>query len=69
MRGRGLIKLNVFVVEKIKKSGAIILGKTNTSEFGAIGTCENNLGPPCKNPWDTTKTSGGSSGGTGDSQL
>ena len=28
------------MVEKIKKSGAIILGKTNTSEFGAIGTCE-----------------------------
>tara|TARA_Y100000590_G_scaffold70995_1_gene77905 strand:- start:7463 stop:8878 length:1416 start_codon:yes stop_codon:yes gene_type:complete len=52
------------MVEKIKKSGAIILGKTNTSEFGAIGTCENNLGPPCKNPWDTTKTSGGSSGGS-----
>jgi len=52
------------MVEKIKNSGAIILGKTNTSEFGAIGTCENKLGDPCKNPWDVTKTSGGSSGGS-----
>ena len=53
------------VVERIRKSGAIILGKTNTPEFGVSGTTENRLGDDCRNPWDTTRTTGGSSGGAG----
>ena len=53
------------VVERVKKSGAIILGKTNTPEFGMRGTTENRLSDPCLNPWDTTRTPGGSSGGAG----
>ena len=51
------------VVERVKAAGAIILGKTNTPEFGLSGTTENQLDEPCRNPWDTTRTPGGSSGG------
>ena len=46
-------------------AGAIILGKTNTSEFGHSATTENLLGDHCRNPWDIDRTSGGSSGGAG----
>ena len=53
------------VVERVKNEGAIILGKTNTPEFGQSGTTENRLGDACRNPWDTSRTSGGSSGGAG----
>ena len=51
------------VVERVRQAGAIILGKTNTPEFGQSGTTENRLGGPCRNPWDTERTPGGSSGG------
>jgi aspartyl-tRNA(Asn)/glutamyl-tRNA(Gln) amidotransferase subunit A len=51
------------VVERVKAAGAIILGKTNTPEFGQSGTTENKLGEPCRNPWNTERTPGGSSGG------
>ena len=50
-------------VERVRESGAIILGKTNTPEFGMRGTTENRLGDACRNPWDTARTPGGSSGG------
>ena len=53
------------VVERVRKSGAIILGKTNTPEFGLLGRTENRLGEDCRNPWNTERTSGGSSGGAG----
>ncbi|MFQ5934110.1 MAG: amidase, partial [Dehalococcoidia bacterium] len=53
------------VVERIRGAGAIILGKTNTPEFGLSGSTENRLGDPCRNPWNTERTSGGSSGGAG----
>ena len=49
--------------QRIKAAGAVIVGKTNTPEFGASGTTENRLGEPCRNPWDTERTPGGSSGG------
>ncbi len=51
------------VVERVRQSGAIILGKTNTPEFGQSGTTENLLGDACRNPWNTERTPGGSSGG------
>ena len=50
---------------RIKAGGAVIVGKTNTSEFGHIGTNENRLGDACRNPWNTECTSGASSGGAG----
>ena len=51
------------VVERVKDAGVIVLGKTNVPEFGMVGTCENRLGEPGRNPWDTDRTPGGSSGG------
>ena len=53
------------VVERTKAAGGIILGKTNTPEFGTSGTTENRLGDDCRNPWNTERVSGGSSGGAG----
>ena len=55
--------MDSIVVERVKASGAIILGKTNTPEFGQSGTTESKLGEPCRNPWNTERTPGGSSGG------
>ena len=51
------------VAEKLLSAGAIILGKTNTPEFGLLGANENKLGDSCRNPWNPERTSGGSSGG------
>ena len=53
------------IVERLKKAGSIVLGKTNTPEFGESTSTENRLGDDCRNPWDPTRTSGGSSGGSG----
>ena len=53
------------VVERVRASGAVILGKTNTPEFGLLGHTQNLLGDHCRNPWNTERTSGGSSGGAG----
>ena len=55
--------LDSIVVERVRQAGAIILGKTNTPEFGLLGVTSNLLGEHCRNPWNITKTSGGSSGG------
>ena len=52
-------------VRRMKEAGMIILGKTNTPEFGMSGTTENKLGNDCRNPWNPERVSGGSSGGTG----
>lgn len=51
------------VVARLRKAGAVFTGKTNTAEFGQSATTDNLLGPDTANPWDTTRTSGGSSGG------
>ena len=55
--------IDSIVVERVKAAGAVILGKTNTPEFGQSGTTENLLGDPCRNPWNPDYTPGGSSGG------
>lgn len=52
------------VVERLLDAGAIIVGKTNTPEFGWKGATDNRFGPPCANPWDVERTPGGSSGGS-----
>ena len=51
------------VVRNIKDAGFVILGKTNTPEFGTIAQTESELNGACLNPWDTARTPGGSSGG------
>src|SRR5579864_6218335 len=51
------------VVERIRRAGAIIIGKTNTPEFGAGSQTFNKVFGVTLNPYDSTKTCGGSSGG------
>ncbi len=46
------------------RGGAVLLGKTNSSLMGFRGTCDNYLFGPTRNPFDLTKNSGGSSGGS-----
>lgn len=52
------------MVKRYKRAGLITLGKTNTPEFGLMGVTEPALFGPCRNPWNTAHTPGGSSGGT-----
>jgi amidase len=49
----------------LRAGGFVILGKTATSELGAMPVTEPDLHPPTRNPWDLERTSGGSSGGAG----
>lgn len=51
--------------ERMEEAGAIILGKTNSPVMGFRGTTDNPLFGPTSNPFDTTRNSGGSSGGSG----
>ncbi|TAN29121.1 MAG: amidase [Castellaniella sp.] len=53
------------VVARLRKAGALVLGKTNLSEFALTGVTRSSLGGQTKNPYDLTRTPGGSSGGTG----
>ena len=54
---------DAIVVERLKNAGAIVIGKTNTPESGWVATTNNPLFGPTRNPWNTDKTPGGSSGG------
>jgi amidase len=56
-------KHDAILVERIKKAGAVCVGKTNTPEFGAGSQTFNAVFGATKNPYDLTKTCGGSSGG------
>jgi amidase len=51
------------VVDRMRRAGAIIIGKTNTPEFGAGSQTFNKVFGATRNPYDLTKTCGGSSGG------
>ncbi|MBM4462416.1 MAG: amidase [Chloroflexi bacterium] len=52
------------LVVRLKRAGLVILGMTNTPEFGLRPTTEPRLFGPCHNPWDTARSPGGSSGGS-----
>src|SRR5579871_6343965 len=51
-------------VARVRRAGAIVIGKTNTPEFGYAGAGKNALFASTANPWDLTKTAGGSSAGS-----
>jgi amidase len=51
------------VVRRMKDAGFVVLGKSNTPEFGITAVTESELNGACRNPWDTGRTPGGSSGG------
>jgi aspartyl-tRNA(Asn)/glutamyl-tRNA(Gln) amidotransferase subunit A len=56
---------NSIAVDRLLAAGAIVLGKTNTPEFGLIDMTRNRLAPDCRNAWGQQYTAGGSSGGAG----
>jgi amidase len=53
------------IVQRLREAGAIVLGKTNVPEMTIWPFTESKTFGPTRNPWDTSRTPGGSSGGTG----
>jgi amidase len=51
------------LVTRLKRAGLVVVGKSNTSEFGILPTTEPHLFGACKNPWSLGHSTGGSSGG------
>lgn len=54
---------DALIVERIRDAGAVVIGKTNTPEFGAGSQTFNPVFGKTRNPWDSGRTCGGSSGG------
>jgi Asp-tRNA(Asn)/Glu-tRNA(Gln) amidotransferase A subunit family amidase len=61
--GQDVAAADSLPVKLLRAAGGVFIGKSNTAEFGQSATTDNLLGPECGNPWDTERTSGGSSGG------
>jgi amidase len=51
------------LVRRYRATGVVLVGKTNTPEFGIPGVTQSEMLGPCRNPWNTDHVSGGSSGG------
>jgi amidase len=55
---------SAYLVRRLRDAGFIVVGMTNMSEFGILPTTEGRHSGPARNPWDTARTPGGSSGGS-----
>jgi amidase len=65
LKGAGYIAPRTsYLFEKLEQAGFVIVGKTNTPEFGLMPVAEPEVYGPTRNPWDPKHTSGGSSGGS-----
>ncbi|CAN5833383.1 amidase [soil metagenome] len=53
------------LTQSVRRGGFVILGKLSTSEMGAMPVTEPDTHPPTRNPWDPSRSAGGSSGGSG----
>jgi amidase len=54
-----------YLVAALRRAGFVVVGKTNSSELGILPSAEPPAWPATRNPYDTTRTTGGSSGGSG----
>src|SRR3954447_5705891 len=55
---------DMWLTQKFREAGFVVLGRTNTPELGILPTTEPHAWGPTRNPWDTERSPGGSSGGS-----
>jgi amidase len=60
----GPVSRDSAAVRRLREAGAVIIGKTNLPEFGAVPMCESPTWGVTRNPWHLERTTGGSSGGS-----
>ena len=59
-----VLPFHCMFAERMERAGAVLVGKTNSPTMGLRGTCDNYLFGPSRNPFDTSRNTGGSSGGS-----
>jgi amidase len=60
-----ILPFDDYTVAQLRRGGFVIVGKLSTSELGAMPVTEPDIHPPTRNPWDPSRSAGGSSGGSG----